>query len=721
MHRRGTFAPIPVVSSPIRHRLLTYSESVFTRPRGSTPSGRRHSSVRMIALVAVASMLSAACSGGNGDAVPAVDVSVPSVTFGPSANADGALRPVPNGFAFPNFAAASMPDQQFAAADMVRMFGDGPTVCASGSGDTCTLTAEALSWAQMVNESRQSGHCEGFIVQSLDKFAGKQTPEAAQLDSTPDVVQGIIRGFATQFIPEARGESKAWRSKKTADIVAELVTSLKAGPPKYVLGVYGDLGGHAVLPYAVEFANESEATIQVYDSNWPGRNRFVTVNVATGDWSFSFDGPDPANDANAWTGGNGDMDLSSLTSRTNGTCPFCGDGTTTADTMLTIRASSLDWSVSTSRGTVNAQTRVDGVDVIPVRAGITGIVDYMISIDPALVETKKKDAITVSLPPQSVLYTVTPSGIGRAVANKKGSVALNETSLSTKDGVEVRIAADDAAMLVRATTAVVTIRNDQISGEASIGDATTRATTSGAKNKIALIETAGKVREEKLVLSPTSDSPAELNGALTATRLPTSQSRLLANITADPSYVLPTTATTTSTAATTTTQSAGAPQQAASVTTTTRPKAATTSPTTTQTTAAPSTETTTQQTTATTQSPATTSLATTNTPPVISTFDCPSSQGVSQLKLQVIASDAESSVTIAFEETEATKYFIDAPTSSPDSVLPNNVYVFNGFMSPPKVITVKITVSDGTTSVSQTKDFLKTSTTCSIANSFVSG
>lgn len=615
-----------------------------------------------------------------------------------------------------------MPDQQFAAADMVRMFGDGPTVCASGSGETCTLTAEALSWAQMVNESRQSGHCEGFIVQSLDKFAGKETPEAAQLTSSPDVVQGIIRGFATQFIPEARGESKAWRSKKTADIVAELVTSLKAGPPKYVLGVYGDLGGHAVLPYAVEFANESEATIQVYDSNWPGRNRFVAVNVATGEWSFSFDGPDPANDANAWTGGDGDMDLSSLTSRTNGTCPFCGDGTTTTDTMLTIRASSLDWSVTTSRGTVNARTSVDGVDVVPVRAGITGIVDYMISIDPTLVETKKKDAITVSLPPKSVLYTVTPSGVGRAVAQQQGSVRVNETSLSTKDGLEVRIAADDVAMLVRATTAVVTIKNDQISGEATSNGATTRATTSDANNKIALIETGGKVREGTLTLTPTSDSPAELNGALSATRLPSAQSRLLGNITADPSYALPTTATTTSTAATTTTQSAGAPQQAARVTTTTKPKTATTSAPTTQTTTPTATETTTQQTTVTTQSP-TQGSTPMNTPPIISTFECVNAPGVSQLKLQVVASDAESSVTIQFEEIDPTKYYIDSPTTTPDSMLANNVYVFNGSlnMAPARTIGVKITVSDGTNSVTQTKDFLKTSMNCTLANSFVSG
>jgi len=242
------------------------------------------------------------CSGGGSADAPAASVSVPQVDFGPASNVDGKLRPVPNGFAFPNFTATAAPGNTFAGADLAAMFGDGPDVCASGTGDACSPTAEAASWAQMVNESRQSGHCEGFIVQSLSRFKGGQTPEAAQLPTSTDVVQGILRGFATQFIPETRAESKGWRKTKVRDVLAELVTTLRDGTPDYVLGVYGDAGGHAILPYAVEFASADAARIQVYDSNWPGRNRFVDVDIAAGTWKFSFQGPDPENDpaANLW-------------------------------------------------------------------------------------------------------------------------------------------------------------------------------------------------------------------------------------------------------------------------------------------------------------------------------------------------------------------------------------------------------------------------------------
>jgi hypothetical protein len=557
--------------------------------------------------------VTAACSGGGGgDAVPTVEVSVPTVEFGPGANADGALRPVPNGFGFANFSAASVPSNEFTAADVVTMFGDGPTVCASGSGESCELTAEAMSWVQMVNDTRQSGHCEGFIVQSLDKFRTSATPMAAELSGSGDVIQGIIRGFATQFIPEARGESRAWRKKSTADVVAQLVTSLKSGAPNYVLGVYGELGGHAVLPYAVEFSDSANARIQVYDSNWPGRNRFVSVNVETGEWTFSFDGPNPEADTNAWTGGNGGMDLSSLESRTGGTCPFCGDGTTATDTMLTIRATSLDWQVETNRGTVTAETSIDGVDVTQVRAGITGVYDYVVSIDPSQVDTTKRDAIRVSLPPKSVMYTVTSAGVGRVAAtNKAGEVSVSETRLSTTDGLEIRLAAGNEVVLAaEADEAEVEIGDDAVTGSAVIDGKTVDATTTDDDNAIALVPSGGTISPRPLVLTPAPDSPVELAGSVTATRLPNAEDRLLENITPDERYELPTVAvaTTTTPAPTTTTTpvTTDGGQTAAAVTTTTKPRATSTVGTTT---------TTTIGTTATTAAPTTTAVTTTTAAP----------------------------------------------------------------------------------------------------------
>ena len=563
------------------------------------------------------------CSGGGSADAPAASVSVPQVDFGPASNVDGKLRPVPNGFAFPNFTATAAPGNTFAGADLAAMFGDGPDVCASGTGDACSPTAEAASWAQMVNESRQSGHCEGFIVQSLSRFKGGQTPEAAQLPTSADVVQGILRGFATQFIPETRAESKGWRKTKVRDVLAELVTTLRDGTPDYVLGVYGDAGGHAILPYAVEFASADAARIQVYDSNWPGRNRFVDVDIAAGTWKFSFQGPDPENDPAAWTGGDGDMDLSSLDKRVSGTCPFCGGGTTALETMLTIRASAPTWSIDTERGTVTPQSSVDGVDVTQTRAAINGVFEYVVLIDPAAVPLTKKDSITLRLPPKSVAYALTPKGIARAATSgAKGTVGISEGTVSSTEGTTaLRLAAGDEVIAADGLAAEITAGDDGVSGTARSGSgATVDASTTDDNRAILLTIDGNKPVTKPLEVTTKEDLPQELIGSVTATDLPPATERELANITPDPPYVLPVVATTTTAAVTTTaaTTSGGSPATTQKPTSgTTVSGTTTTIGTTTVTTTAGTTATTNAPTTAApTTSPPTTAAPTTTTNPI---------------------------------------------------------------------------------------------------------
>ncbi|MEY3691430.1 MAG: hypothetical protein RJB57_1086, partial [Actinomycetota bacterium] len=452
------------------------------------------------------------CGGGGSSEAPAASVSVPQVDFGPASNVDGKLRPVPNGFAFPNFAASSAPGNTFAGADLAAMFGDGPDVCASGTGDGCVPTAEAASWAQMVNESRQSGHCEGFIVQSLSRFKGGQTPEAAQLSTSADVLQGILRGFATQFIPETRSESKGWRKTKVRDVLAELVTTLRDGTPDYVLGVYGDMGGHAILPYAVEFSSADKARIQVYDSNWPGRNRFVDVDIAAGTWTFSFQGADPENDPSAWSGGDGDMDLSSLDKRLTGTCPFCGGGTTALETMLTIRASAPTWSIETERGTVTPDGNVEGVDVSQTRAAITGVFEYVVTVDPAVVKLDKKNALTLKLPPKSVAYAVTPRGIARAATSAAaGTVGISEGTVSSKEPTTgLRLAAGDEVIAAEGLAAEITATGDGVTGKATgTGGASVDATTSDDDRAILLALDGNKPVARTLEVSTKENLPQE--------------------------------------------------------------------------------------------------------------------------------------------------------------------------------------------------------------------
>jgi hypothetical protein len=176
------------------------------------------------------------------------------------------------------------------------------------------------------------------------------SPPTVDLVNEGEVTHEIIRTFATQFLPEVQEETLGWGEKSLAAIVAELVESFKTGKAKYSMGLYIEQGGHAVLPYAVEFPTPDLAVIQLYDSNWPGKNRYVEVDLKANQWRFSFSGKDPANDPAAWTGGQGFMDLTSLDTRGNSTCPFCASASKVKNSMIVISSVDTDWSISNVNG-----------------------------------------------------------------------------------------------------------------------------------------------------------------------------------------------------------------------------------------------------------------------------------------------------------------------------------------------------------------------------------
>jgi hypothetical protein len=309
-------------------------------------------------------VLLAACGGGgaSNDSAPLKNA-VLSV-----GEVDSGAKPNPDGFAFPNFGAAATPTE-FNANDVSTMFSSGPEICVQASGD-CELSAEARAWARMVNQARVSGHCEGLAVLASTRFIGKEMPKTITLAQQDEITHAIMRAFATQFLNETQEATKSWAKKRPSEIVTALVDSLKTGAPKFTLGVYTDSGGHAVLPYAVEFPSADIARVMVYDSNWPGMDRFVEVNLSQETWQFSFSGADPASDPQLWQGGKGDLDITPLDARVNGTCPFC-DGKVRQKSLLLIRSAKPDWSIQSADGELTAGSQLVGESVVrPLRSAL---------------------------------------------------------------------------------------------------------------------------------------------------------------------------------------------------------------------------------------------------------------------------------------------------------------------------------------------------------------
>ena len=165
------------------------------------------------------------------------------------------------------------------------MFGSGPDVCVDGA-TPCTPTAEAAAWASMVNDNRQAGHCEGFAVLSANRFTAGKQPPSVQLTMDPTVTHDIMRAFATQFFQSTQEETIAWQGKSLKDKVAALEAAFATKKANFTLAIYTAEGGHAVLPYAVEYVTPDQAKIKIYDSNWPGQDRWVMVDLAKETWTF---------------------------------------------------------------------------------------------------------------------------------------------------------------------------------------------------------------------------------------------------------------------------------------------------------------------------------------------------------------------------------------------------------------------------------------------------
>ena len=338
--------------------------------------------LKVIAAASVVVLSACGGGGGGGASTDGPDITVPEAT---GISQDTGLAPNPNGFAFPNFGSAGSPEV-FSEADLVSMFGATPDICVDGVADPCKPTAEAAAWARMVNDSRAAGHCEGFVVLASARFSQAVKPNSVELLNQGDVTHGIMRAFATQFLKETQDETNKWAKKSIKEKVAALEASFAKKIVGYSLGVYTDEGGHAVLPYAVEYETADLAKIKIYDSNCPGQDRFVKVDLAAGTWEFSFAGADPNNDPNAWKGKSKDIDITSMDARETGTCPFCGDKSAVQKSLLVVRSALPNWKIETADGVLTpGSNEIGNSSVRPLRSSAAGPstnapTDYIVSI-----------------------------------------------------------------------------------------------------------------------------------------------------------------------------------------------------------------------------------------------------------------------------------------------------------------------------------------------------
>ena len=201
--------------------------------------------------------------------------------------------------------------------------------------------------------------------------------------------------------------------------------------------------------------------MQVYDSNWPGKNRFVELDLKAKQWKFSFAGKDPDNDPKAWTGGEGWIDLTSLESRSKATCPFCGNDNKVKNTMLVIKSTDADWSVTTKNGTFspNDGKVVDGIQARPLRGAVASDValEYVVFVD--------SPEMTLDMPGETSAFVMQENAIVQVLAAEQGSapVQISQQQILVDDpNVTLTVARDNLVASVAGGNNTVDLASEQI-------------------------------------------------------------------------------------------------------------------------------------------------------------------------------------------------------------------------------------------------------------------
>lgn len=214
------------------------------------------------------------------------------------------FNPTVDGFSFENYGFVAGTDLDQHA--MRELFGD--SVCATAPSDSCTLTPLAQQWAQSRAPDMWGGHCYGFSMTALrffrhllsqSQFGGTTT---YSLSLTPSLQSEIAYAWVTQELTDV---VNTWQLESGPQMVSFLEDAFsKPRGEVYSLGIRnywgGNSDGHVITPIGVKDMGGGHYEILVYDNNFPGETRYVSIDENNSSWSYDMGGGE------VWKGKGGD-------------------------------------------------------------------------------------------------------------------------------------------------------------------------------------------------------------------------------------------------------------------------------------------------------------------------------------------------------------------------------------------------------------------------------
>ena len=260
--------------------------------------------------------------------------------------------PKVNGFGFRNFGKNPDYDEDLTADDMIRMFG-AANVCIEGTtASDCVLYETTERWIEEAVKKMDGGHCDGFSVSSLRMFVGKpfkgrKNPAAFQRGAVNlfdleknQVTSNYVSFYQTlTFLKETYIFRTPTFKKKPSEILTMIEDAMESKKELYTLEVWmrenGKMTrGHSILPIAIEDMGDDIYRIDVYDNNYPGQTKYVTINTKAETWRYHT-ANNPAETARDYLGTatTNTLGLKRLSDRSRARyeCPFCDQDEAGAD------------------------------------------------------------------------------------------------------------------------------------------------------------------------------------------------------------------------------------------------------------------------------------------------------------------------------------------------------------------------------------------------------
>lgn len=212
---------------------------------------------------------------------------------------DTGFRPEVNGFSYPNYgdtgytaSGETFPVVNLTSVEMRRLFGDAVCAAPAESDGTCVLTPPASQWMDQNNASMSGGHCEGFAVMSQMIYGGFVDPNQFGAAQTIDLQIKDNEALQRELAYWWTTQGPIWNTQQVLapkDAVAYLEAEYAKNPKNvFRLGIMKEdkTGGHAITAYSVQDQGNGIFWIMVYDNNYPGQERHVTVDSNANTWEY---------------------------------------------------------------------------------------------------------------------------------------------------------------------------------------------------------------------------------------------------------------------------------------------------------------------------------------------------------------------------------------------------------------------------------------------------